>query len=61
MDERKPRMLNAIVNWHADKACEAYYEHIGYVRKGNEDAAEACLSRYARHILIADHLRKGAA
>lgn len=52
--------IRQIANWHADKACEAYHEHIGCVRKGNEDAAEACLSRYARHILIADHLRKAA-
>ena len=54
-------MLEAVADYHADKACEAYQAHQRLSLRGDEEGAERALSIYARHILIADHFRKGVA
>ncbi len=50
-------MNSAIADWHADKACDAYSQHIGCSRRGDHETAEMHLRVFARHIAIADRFR----
>lgn len=53
-------ILSAIADWHANKACAAYSDHIHHLNCGDTASAKASLEVYCRHISICDRLRRKA-